>query len=54
MKYANISSRVKEIEDNYENDNIVVVDGKNPVDFNQRKTLRYINAYLNDSYVEHS
>jgi len=54
MEFKNISDKVKKIIDNAESDKITVVDRKDlePVVFNQRETIKRINAYINDKYLE--
>ena len=54
MEFQNLSDKVKKIIDNAESDKITVVDRKDlePVVFNQRETIKRINAYINDKYLE--
>lgn len=54
MEFQNISDKVKKIIDNAESDKMTVVDRKDlePVVFNQRETIKRINAYINDKYLE--
>ena len=55
MKYENLSLKVADIKSKAENNYLEIVEGTNnlqPILFNQRETIRRINAYINNRYVE--
>lgn len=55
MKYENLSLKVADIKSKAENNYLEIVDGTNnlqPILFNQRETIRRINAYINNRFVE--